>query len=61
MKLIKKSSSSKGSGITLTNNEIKNIIKVIKSLEHRGFLLKGTTRKSISQEGGFFNFLRSFS
>ena len=30
-------------GITLANNEIKNIIKAIKSLEHRGILLKETT------------------
>ena len=28
------------SGITLTNNEIKDIIKLIKSLENRGILLK---------------------
>ena len=34
-----------GTGITLTDNEIKDIIKVIKSLENRGILLKGTTRK----------------
>ena len=47
-----------GSGITLTNNEIKDIMKVIKSLENRGILLKGTTRKITSQEGGFLNFLR---
>ena len=47
-----------GSGITLTNNEIKDIMKVIKSLENRGILLKGTTRKTTSQEGGFRNFLR---
>ena len=40
-----KFTSSKGSGITLTNNEIKDIMKVIKSLENRGILLKGTTRK----------------
>ena len=40
------------SGITLTKNEIKDI-KVIKSLENRGVLLKGTTRKIPSQEGGF--------
>ena len=33
-------------------------MKVIKSLENRGILLKGTTRKIISQEGGFLNFLR---
>ena len=44
--------------MTLTNNEIKGIMKVIKSLENRGILLKGTTRKITSQEGGFLNFLR---
>ena len=33
-------------------------MKVIKSLENRGILLKGTTRKITSQEGGFSNFLR---
>ena len=32
-----------GLGIALTNNEIKDIIKVIKSLENRGILLQGTT------------------
>ena len=47
-----------GTGITLTNNEIKDIIKVIKYLENRGVLLKGTTRKFTSQEGGFLKFLR---
>ena len=41
-----------GSRITLTNNEIQDIIKVIKSLENRGILLKGTTRKITSQKGG---------
>ena len=45
-------------GITLTNNEIKYIIKVIKSLENRGILLKEPTRKINSQEGGFSNFLK---
>ena len=34
------------------------MIKVIRSLENRGILLKGTTRKITSQEGGFRNFLR---
>ena len=29
-----------GSGITPTNSEIKDIIKVIKSVENRGILLK---------------------
>ena len=33
-------------------------MKVIKSLEYRGILLKGTTRKIISQEGQFVSFLR---
>ena len=47
-----------GTGITLTNNEIKDIMKVIKSLENRRILFKGTTRKITSQEGGFLNFLR---
>ena len=51
--LNQKFASSKSSEITLTNNEIKDIMRVIKSLENRGILLKGTTRKSTSQEGGF--------
>ena len=46
-----------GTGITLTNNEIKNIIKVIDSLENRRILLKETTRKIASQEGEFLNFI----
>ena len=33
-------------------------ITVIKSLENRGILLKGTTRKITSQEGGFLKILR---
>ena len=39
------------SDITLRNNEIKHIIKVIKFSENRGILLKRTTRKITSQEG----------
>ena len=35
----------KGSGLTLTNNQIKDITKVIRSIENRGILLKGTTKK----------------
>ena len=38
-----------GSGITLANHEIKEIIKVIKSLENRGISLKETTRKIANQ------------
>ena len=57
-KIIKKGVSSiTGSGITLTSNGIKDIIKVRRSLESRGILIKGTTRKITGQEGGFFNFL----
>ena len=45
-------------GITLTNNEIKDIMKVIKSSENRGTFLKGTTTKFNSKEGGFLIFFR---
>ena len=48
-------------GITLTNNEIKDIMKVIKPLENSGILLNQTTRKTTCQEGGFLNFLRSLT
>ena len=33
-------------------------MKVIKSLENRGILLKETTKKIVNQEGGFLDFLR---
>ena len=55
---MKITSSVPGSEITLTNNEIKDIIKIIKSLENMGILLKGTTTKVTIQEGVFLNFLR---
>ena len=42
----------------VTHKLTKDIVKVIKSLENRGILLKGSTRKITSQEGGFLNFLR---
>ena len=45
--------------MTLVNNEIKDIIKVIRSIENRGFFLKGSTNKMISKQGGFPNCLRS--
>ena len=48
-----------GDGIFLTNNDIKDIIKVINSLENRGVLLNGTTRKISSHKREFLNFLRS--
>ena len=46
-------------GKNLTDNEIKYLIKLIKSLENRGILLKETTRKNTSHEGGFLNFHRA--
>ena len=39
-KINKRFTSSKGPGVTLTNNEIKDIMKVIKSFENRGILLR---------------------
>ena len=45
----KRPSKVKGSGTSVTNNEVKYIIKVIRSLENRGILMEGTTRKIISQ------------
>ena len=42
----------------LTNNDIKDIAKLIRSLENKGILLKGTTKKIIRQKGLFLNFLR---
>ena len=48
----------KSSVINLTNNEIKDIVKVIESLKTIAISLKRTTRKNTSQEGGFLNFLR---
>ena len=47
-----------GSGITLTINEMRDIMKVIKSSENREISLKRTTRKITSQGGGFLNFFR---
>ena len=46
------------SGIALTNNEIKDTLKIIKSLENRRILVKGTTTKITGQEGGFLDFFR---
>ena len=44
-----------GSGIMLTNNEIKDIIKIIRSLENRSILMKETTEKNNSQDRALFN------
>ena len=45
------------SGLMLTNNETKDIMKVIKSLENQVFI-KRNYRKITSQEGEFLKFLR---
>ena len=42
----------------LTKNEIKDISKVLRSLENRGILLERTTTNITSQEGEFLNFLK---
>ena len=51
------------SGITLTNNKSKYIMKFFhmlwKTLENRGVLFKGTATKITCEEGGFLNLLRS--
>ena len=45
------------SRITLKNNEIKDIMKIIRFLKNREILLKETTWKIISREGRLFSFL----
>ena len=47
-----------GSGIALTNSEMGGNIKVIRSLENGGILLKESNKKIISQIGRLVNFLR---
>ena len=44
-----------GKRTTLTNNKIKYIIKVIRSFENKGILLKGTTEKISGQDGGLLS------
>ena len=58
--LKKKFTTSKVSGINLTNNEIKDTGKVINFFRNFRILLKGTTEKDISQKGGFIVSLMTF-
>ena len=44
----------------LTNNEIKDITKIIHSFKIRGILLNGTTKNITSQKGGLLFFFWSF-
>ena len=52
-----------GSGTTLviSNDEMKDIIKIVKSLEHSGLLLKGVSEtiqnEAKEQKGGFLSML----
>ena len=52
-----------GSGVTtlISNDEMEEIIKIVKSLEDPGLLLKGVTEtiqnEAKEQEGGFFSIL----
>ena len=57
----KRISSIISSEITLTNNEIKDIIKVFKSIESRVILLKGTSKIITSPEGWLLNFLKAMN
>ena len=47
-------------GITPTNNEIKDIVKVIRSLENRGILLKEILEKLIAKKEDFLTFLNHY-
>ena len=57
--LSKQFTTSESSGIILTSNETKDIVKVVKSLENRAILSRRTSGKIISKEGGLLNFLDS--
>ena len=50
-KVNKEFTTSESSGITLTNNLIKDVIKVINYLKNRGILMQGTTEKVVNQKG----------
>ena len=45
-------------GITLTKNIVKDIMKVIKFLESKEILFKGSARNITTQEGRFLNVFR---
>ena len=57
IELNKKLTIREGSGMMPTNNEIKYIMKAIRSLENRGILLKGTTTKLVVKKGNLLIFL----
>ena len=47
--------------MALTNNKVKDFVKVIKSLKTTEILLKGTARKISTQKGGPLNILASLA
>ena len=57
VKISKKNSSITASGLTITNNEIEDVIKVIRSLGNKEILWKRTTEKNVCQKGTFRIFL----
>ena len=58
---IKKILGSRNTTLIISNNEIENIIKIVKSLENSGLLLKGVTEtvqnEVKEQKGGFLSML----
>ena len=50
--LSKNVSSILSSGVTLWNNEVKDIVIVISYIQNKRILVKGTTGKCIDKEGG---------
>ena len=57
---IKKILGSGNTTLIISNNEIEDIIKIVKSLEDSGLLLKGVTetvQNEIEQKGGFLSML----
>ena len=57
VKILKKNLSITASGLTITNNEVEDVIKVIRSLGNKEILWKRTTEKNICQKGRFRIFL----
>ena len=50
------------SGITLTNNEILDIMEVVASVQNKRIILEGTTKYLKGQEEGFIgNFIGPFT
>ena len=54
------SSTSHNATLIISNNEMEDIIKILKSLENSGLLLKGVTetvQNEVKEEGGFLSML----